>query len=68
MRPVTVAGRDLLASAGEDRTVQIWDPATTGFLLTIPVHHEALAAARVSGSLAIGLSAGILVIELSPAL
>ena len=28
MCPVTVAGEDLLASAGSDGTVRIWDPRT----------------------------------------
>jgi WD40 repeat protein len=63
--PVTVAGRDLLASAGDDQTVRIWDPATGGCLLTIPVHHVAVTAAQVAGQLVIGLDAGLLVIKLS---
>ena len=63
--PVTVAGQALLASASRDQTVRIWDPATAGCLLTIPVHHVALAVAQVVGQLAIGLDAGILAIEMS---
>jgi len=63
--PVTVAGQALLASASADQTVRIWDPATAGCLLTIPVHHVALAVAQVVGQLAIGLDAGILAIEMS---
>jgi len=65
--PVTVDGRDLLASASADRTVRIWDPSTGACLLTVPTHHEALAVAWVAESLAIGLTAGILVIKLNAA-
>jgi hypothetical protein len=37
-------------------------------LLTLPLHHEGLAIAAAGDFVAIGLDAGILVIELSPAL
>ncbi len=60
-----MAGRDLLASAGADGTVRIWDPVTAECVMTIPVHHEAMAAAHMAGMLAIGLNAGALVIDLS---
>lgn len=36
-------GRELLASAGDDATVRLWDPATRHPLHLIPVHYEALA-------------------------
>ena len=65
---LTVAGRQLLASGGEDQTVRIWDPATEVSLLAIPVHHAVLGALWIDDSLAIGLSAGVLVIELSTAI
>jgi hypothetical protein len=54
--PVTVNGRHLLATASYDRTVRlrIWDPAAAGAsLLTIPVHHDALAIAWLGDALAI---------------
>jgi WD40 repeat protein len=61
---VRVAGRQLLASAGDDATVRLWDPATEVCALTIPVHHPALAVCWADNRLAIGLSAGVLVIDL----
>ncbi len=56
--------RVLLASASSDRTVRIWDPATEVCSLAIPTHHAARAIAYGSNSLAIGLSVGILTIEI----
>jgi hypothetical protein len=64
--PVTAGGRDLLASASRDATVRVWDPAAGTWLLTIPTHHPALTAAGAGGLLAIGLAAGVLVVELNP--
>jgi hypothetical protein len=63
---LVVAGRELLASASADQTVRVWDPSTVTTMLTIPVHYEALAVVVVGGALAIGLSAGILVLDLRP--
>ena len=60
---VTVNGRELLASASDDRTVRMWDPHIGACLLVVPTHHAALAVAGVAGSLAIGLDTGILVIK-----
>jgi WD40 repeat protein/DNA-binding SARP family transcriptional activator/DNA-binding XRE family transcriptional regulator len=61
--PVTVAGKQLLASAGQDGTVRVWDPETGACQLTIPTPYPAEAVAPVAESLAIALSAGILVIK-----
>ena len=63
---VVAADRHLLVSASDDRTVRIWDPRTGTCSLTVPTYHPALALARVSQSLAIGLTAGILVIKANP--
>jgi len=63
--PLRLDGRQLLVSASSDRTVQIWDPATGASLLTVPTYYTALAVTQVANSLAIGLSAGILVIRLN---
>jgi len=53
------------SSARPVTTVQIWDPATGASLLTVPTYYTALAVTQVANSLAIGLSAGILVIRLN---
>jgi hypothetical protein len=63
---VTRHGRDRLASASRDATVRIWDPAAGTCVLTIPTHHPALTAVPVDGLLAIGLTAGVLVVNLNP--
>jgi WD40 repeat protein len=62
---LTIEGRTLLASAGLDCTVRVWDPATSDCLLTIPVHHRALAVSWAADSLIVTLTAGLLLIEVS---
>jgi WD40 repeat protein len=64
--PVMVNGRERLASASRDATVRVWDPAAGTCLLTIPTHHPALTAVPVAALLAIGLVAGLIVLELNP--
>jgi hypothetical protein len=59
-----VAAR-LLATASEDATVRLWDAATADCLLTVPVHHTAQVVVWIDRRLAIGLSSGILVIDLN---
>jgi hypothetical protein len=43
--------------------VRIWDPHTGACLLTVPTHYAAHAVGWLTGSLAIGLAAGLLVIK-----
>ena len=64
LAPVTRHGRDRLASASRDATVRIWDPAAGTCVLTIPTHHPALTAVPAGGLLAVGLVAGVLVLDL----
>jgi WD40 repeat protein len=61
--PLNLVGRRLLASASNDRTVRIWDLQNGACLLIVPTYHPAIAISRVRESLAVGLSAGILVIR-----
>lgn len=52
--PVTPAGRELLASTGDDGTVRVWDPQSGACPLTVPTYYPGEAIAWVAGSLAIG--------------
>lgn len=58
-------GQALLISGGYDETVRIWDPLTTATVLTIPVHHAILSLDYLSNFLAVGTTAGVLVIWLN---
>lgn len=60
---VSVDGRDLLASGGVDATVRVCDPSSRDCIATVPTHHTALGVTAMGGSLAVGLSSGILVIK-----
>jgi WD40 repeat protein len=61
---VPVRGRELLASTSLDRTVRLWDPLTARAVLTIPVHHQALACCYVHDTLMIGLDQGLLALAI----
>jgi WD40 repeat protein len=63
--PVTVDGRVLLASGGNDRTVRLWDITTGSIVLQIPVHHPANSGVQLDGTIVVGLSAGVLAVELN---
>jgi hypothetical protein len=68
MCTVTVGGQTLLAiGGGDDWTVRLWDPRARICRATIPTHHPVRGMAAVGDSLAIALSAGILVIKLNAA-
>jgi WD40 repeat protein len=60
---VSVDGQSLLASAGADGTIGIWDPRTGVCVLTVPTYRTASAIAGVAESLAIGLNTGVLLIK-----
>ncbi|MFE3451829.1 trypsin-like peptidase domain-containing protein [Nonomuraea sp. NPDC059194] len=60
----TQAGR-AIATGSSDRTVRLWEPTSGALLRVIPVQHEVHAICEVPGGLAVGLSAGLLVLELA---
>jgi len=62
--PIIVAGQPRLASAGADETVRIWDPTAPGCRLTIPLHYAATSISWMEDALAVGLSGGVLVIDI----
>jgi hypothetical protein len=52
--------------ASDDRTMRLCDLVDGRCMLTVPVHHKALAVAMMDDSLAVGLRGGVLVIDLAP--
>lgn len=61
---VRLEGRSMVASASLDGTVRVWDPETATCMLTVPVHHAALAVSWSADSLIVALTRGLLVLEL----
>jgi WD40 repeat protein len=61
------ADGDLLVSAGDDRTVRVWDPATGLAVQSISVHHKALSCRWVRGMVVIGLDTGLLALSVPAA-
>jgi hypothetical protein len=59
-----VGGRAMLASGGDDATIRLWDPASGQVVATVPVRHRAFSVAAVKGGPALGLSAGVLVLDI----
>jgi WD40 repeat protein len=57
----TLDGR--LVSAGNDGTLRLWD-TRTGRATTIPIHFPVSSCAPIAGGLAVGVTAGLLVLEL----
>lgn len=59
-------GRELLASAGNDATVRIWDPATGLLVIAIPVPAIGLSVSLAGDSqLLIGTGNGLLAIQVT---
>lgn len=65
--PLRVGGETLLVSASLDRTVRVWDLLTGALRLTIPVYHQALSCRQIAGRLVIGLSDGMVAIDVRAA-
>lgn len=60
----SIRNRCLLASAGGDGVVRIWDIASRASILAIPVHYSATSMIWADDSLFIGLDGGVLAIKL----
>jgi WD40 repeat protein len=63
--PLSLDGSVFLATASFDRTVRIFDPLAGVCLRSIPVHHAAQAICQTGDLLAVGLSAGLIAIDIA---
>jgi WD40 repeat protein len=57
-------GGPLLAAGSRLGTVTLWDPRRLAATLTIPVHHRVQALSWADGVLCVGLSAGLIALQL----
>jgi WD40 repeat protein len=57
-------GGPLLAAGSRLGTVTLWDPRQLAATLTVPVHHRVQALAWADGVLCVGLSAGVIALQL----
>ncbi|GAA2624735.1 trypsin-like peptidase domain-containing protein [Actinomadura fulvescens] len=64
--PFTAGRRTMLAAVGDDRIVQIWDVASRTSVMTIPFPHRICSVSFSEGILYVGLSAGVVAVQLSP--
>jgi len=62
---VTVGEHTQLASVSHDRTVRIWNLASETTTQVIPLHHPAFACVSAGDLLVVGLSAGVLALQLN---
>lgn len=62
---ISVRGHDLLASAGRDATVRIWNPVSGSSIMTIPVHYSVASITGINDLLVIGLDAGLVAIKIN---
>jgi hypothetical protein len=60
-----VGGRELLASAGADRTVRVWDPEAGLPLVKIPVYAAAASLTSIDNTIVIGMATGLLALRIS---
>ncbi len=65
MCAVRVGNRDLLAAADNNQTVRLWNLAARNWITNIPIHYPATCIAASGDVLTIGMSSGLIAIQLS---
>ncbi|WP_181799570.1 trypsin-like peptidase domain-containing protein [Kitasatospora acidiphila] len=65
VRAIVRNGRTLLVTAGDDRTVRFWVPFDPQAVRVIPVRSPALSIAEVDGLVVIGLSDGVMALDVT---